>query len=309
MTTPKCPKYDEYLTDDFIAGTQVLSHDMLQMCEKMYALGEVYKSKKSTDMEKMQPNQIKLSTMTMFSKLIVPSNFNLSHVIEVFLKEGLEKIREYIGLEVHISFPVRKTQTIRGKSINNFYNQLTMWYKDGTKKSIKLFINGNVHVTGCRSLKEYVCLVRRVCMFLNNIFANGEPVCRASSIDIQMINTNFGINIGLDLSKLKKVLLGYGRCATYDREVYPGLNLKVPTSYGREASVLVFISGNIIITGAKHFLEIYEAYKFILDSIYANSKDLIKVRLESNGNEKKKKCQTAFSHGYDEHILNSIIPW
>lgn len=279
---------------------------MLTMSEKMVALNGMLAQKNA-----ITPSQLKLSTMTIFSRLDVPPGFDLKKIIEFFLHEGQDKMREHLGLDIHVVFPIRKSKkTSRGKAINNFFNQLTFWYKDGTKKSVKIFINGNVHVTGCRSLKEYVGLVYRICNFMDVLFpGDGANRCHATDIELQMVNTNFSINMGLDLSKLKRILLDKGMCATYDREVYPGLNLKVPTSPGREASVLIFISGNIIITGVKSFMEVYEAYKFITETVASSAHDISKRRLQSTTTEKKRSTVVTHRDGYEEHILDSIMVW
>lgn len=293
------------LSDAFVSKVDAMSYQMMKMCEKVQAVNMTMGQAAG-----VQPSQLKLSTMTMFCRVRAPPSFDLSKVIEFFLEEGIERVREMMGMELHIVFPMRKSQrTSRGKSINNFFNQLTFWYKDGTKKSVKLFINGNIHATGCRSVREFVGLVQRVCGFVNTMFPDQASPCIAEDLDIQMINTNFGVGVGLDLSKLKRILLDGGMCATYDREVYPGLNLKVPTAAGREASVLVFISGNIIITGVKSFLEVYEAYHFIVGCISGRLGDVSKVRLAVEPSDKKRPTHVSMRDGYEEHILDSILVW
>lgn len=292
----------------FLKRVDDLTLSMLQLCEKMCALQAVGELGRS-----VSPSEIRISTMTLFSKLRPPTGFDLSSIIELYLQEdGIERIRQMLGIHVHIVFPIRKVQkTARGKSINNFFNQLSFWYKDTTKKSIKIFINGNVHITGCRTLREYVWLLGRVCSFLNTVFPPGKAghcPCVAETIDVQMINTNFHIQSGLDLNKLKRLLLDHGRCATYDREVYPGLNLKLQTSFNREASILIFISGNIIITGVKHFAEIYEAYKFITTFIASNLDTVSKARLFVTEKDKRTpRAAPVYRDGYDCHFLHSCL--
>ena len=290
-------------TDVYIDRIANLSNDLLSTCENIQRLNE-YMVKNTT----IEPTTLKLSTMTIFSRLDVPDGFLLNKVIEYYLENGNDKFREIMGLDVHIVFPIRKTKkTSRGKNISNFFNQLTFWYKDCTKKSVKLFINGNVHVTGCRSLEEYSKLMKHVCGFMDYLFPESPKKCRVQDIDIQMVNTNFSVGRGLDLSRLKRILLDQGMCATYDREVYPGLNLKVPTSANREASVLVFISGNIIITGVRHFYEVYEAYKFITESICNTAHMITKKRITVATVEKKKPSAVAIADGYESHIIESIL--
>lgn len=290
-------------TNTYISRIKAMSKELLHACENIQNLNEVITSTTS-----IEPSTLKLSTMTIFSRLDMPEGFMLNKVIEYYLSNGNDKVKEVMGLDVHIVFPIRKTKkTSRGKNISNFFNQLTFWYKDCTKKSVKLFINGNVHVTGCRSLEEYTNLMQHICRFMDHLFTESSKKCKVIDIDIQMVNTNFSVGRGLDLSRLKRILLDQGMCATYDREVYPGLNLKVPTSAGREASVLVFISGNIIITGVRHFCEVYEAYKFIIESICDTAHLITKKRIAVASVEKKKPSVVSIVDGYESHIVESIL--
>lgn len=280
---------------------------MMTTLEKLHALNSIMRME-----SKVTPSLLRLSTMTIFTYMKVPTNYNLNKIIELYLENDVKDLENIIGHDIHVVFPMRRSRTTsRGKCLNNFFNQLTFWYKDGTKKSVKLFINGNVHITGCRSLREYVILISKIAQFINKVFdtdTQEDDACIIQDVDIQMANTNFGVNVGLDLSKLKRILLENGRIATYDREVYPGLNLKVPTSFKREASVLVFISGNVIITGVKHFLEIFEAYKYITDAIICNMNEVVRVRLQTQ-EKVNKKSEITYNMGYDQHLLGSIIVW
>lgn len=297
------PTVFDACTQTYVDRIKELSSDLLQSCENIQHLNEYI-----TKTTSIEPTTLKLSTMTIFSRLEVPDGFVLNKVIEYYLNNGNDKVREIMGLDVHIVFPIRKSKkTSRGKNISNFFNQLTFWYKDCTKKSVKLFINGNVHVTGCRSLEEYTRLMHHICRFMDHLFPDSSRTCKVMDIDIQMVNTNFSVGRGLDLSRLKRILLDQGMCATYDREVYPGLNLKVPTSAGREASVLVFISGNIIITGVRYFREIYEAYKFITESICSTAHLITKKRIAVASVEKKKPSAVSIVNGYESHIVESIM--
>jgi TATA-box binding protein (TBP) (component of TFIID and TFIIIB) len=292
-----CPEASQYLND--------MSYKMLVTSEKMTAKNVLLQHKTG-----IVPSQLRLSTMTVFARLNVPADFQLARIIDVFLLHGEQRIRDMIGFDVHVVFPVRKSKNkVNGKQVNNFFNQLTMWYKQGTKKSVKLFINGNVHVTGCQSTGEYVSLMRSLCKFMDLMFPESHAMTSVRQVEIQMINSKFGLGVGLDLSRLQRIALGAGLSATYDREVYPGLNIKVPTSLSRYASVLVFISGNIIITGVKDFFEIYEAYDTIVDSIANNLQSVQKARIASKKNDRNKSSEQVWLHGYESSVARSILIW
>lgn len=168
--------------------------------------------------------------------------------------------------------PVQRVSK-RGKVHNTFYNQLSLWYRDcNSKKNIKVFRNGTLHITGEKGLPENLAIATEVCNVIERILDYPINSVSVSSFNIQMINTNFCLNVGLVLQSLRNLLATDSSVpkASYEPETYPGLNTKVKTSTGREASVLIFNSGNVIITGIKSFTEFKDAYIFITRFLDAN---------------------------------------
>lgn len=130
-----------------------------------------------------------------------------------------------------------------------FYNQVTFRY--GTK-SVKLFKNGRMHVTGCTSPSQFMEVASAVCSFMEDavIFKTDEERVRVKDFECQMINANFGVGTQLQLQRLRDRCAAQGLLASYDADTYPGLNVKVMVN-GRRATVLLFKSGKAIITGVK----------------------------------------------------------
>lgn len=147
------------------------------------------------------------------------------------------------------------TSRRRKKHRDVFYNQVTM--RHGTK-SIKVFNNGSMHVTGCTSPEQFVQIAREVCEFMRDVAGVADDV-RVDDFNIQMINVNFSTGSALHLQGMKAVCIERGYAATYDPDVYPGLNIKVPVNT-RHVTLLVFRSGRIIITGAKGVSDIVAAH-------------------------------------------------
>jgi TATA-box binding protein (TBP) (component of TFIID and TFIIIB) len=143
-----------------------------------------------------------------------------------------------------------------------FYNQFTMYYGS---KSVKVFRNGSVHVTGCQSPREFVRVTKAVCNLIQDI-GGIEPEeggrLTVSDVAVRMINMNFGIDRRLHLRALCDVCVAAGFTARYDADVYPGLNVKLPIG-GRVITVLLFKSGKVIITGARTAQELECAHAMI----------------------------------------------
>lgn len=147
-----------------------------------------------------------------------------------------------------------------------FYNQVTI--RHGTK-SVKVFNNGSMHVTGCTTPGQFLGVAAAVCALMGDtaglVPENGDAEVRVVDFEVQMINLNFGAGRQLYLQGLCDACASLGYTASYDADVYPGLNLKLPVAGqpGQRVTVLVFRSGKIIITGAKTAAQLEEAHGVI----------------------------------------------
>lgn len=167
-----------------------------------------------------------------------------------------------LGRPLNVKEPnSRVTRT--GKVRKTFYNQISVWYADeNSKKNIKVFRNGNLHITGEKNPGVNIAIAKDVCRVLEQCFGKAREVY---DFDVQMVNTNFRVSIGLVLARMRDAISKNPDIvkASYDPETYPGLNCKFRTDTGRDASVLVFNSGHVIITGIKKFTELLQAYAFV----------------------------------------------
>jgi TATA-box binding protein (TBP) (component of TFIID and TFIIIB) len=154
---------------------------------------------------------------------------------------------------------------------NGFYNQATIEYVDKySKKSVKIFPNCTIHITGCYSLDDCDQVVKQLCSIFNTIFGLTNVQCEKCRI--VMINTNFSINSILDLSAIISVMKRNGCTVSFNPETYSAVKIKfVPGAGMKQITASIFSSGKIIITGAVNLMEILAAYKFILQSIHSES--------------------------------------
>jgi TATA-box binding protein (TBP) (component of TFIID and TFIIIB) len=205
-----------------------------------------------------------VSTMTVLVVTQSPTQdkIDLDKFVSFFDDQAIASMIEVFGRPLHVK-PIVPRTTKTGKVKQTFYNQVSVWFSDETsKKNVKIFRNGNLHITGEKSLAKNVEIAEEVCSVLGILFGCERYVC---DFDVQMINTNFRLSVGLVLATLREALAKVPSVmkASYDPETYPGLNCKYKTSSGRDASLLIFNSGNVIITGIKDFKEFYEAYVMI----------------------------------------------
>ena len=93
-----------------------------------------------------------------------------------------------------------------------------------------------------------------------------EPI-EISEIRTEMINSNFDAHFFIDQTRLTKILQSdpYNMFVTFD--THPGVNIKynIKDEEGKdnEITILVFRTGNVIITGVKSYDLLHKSYNFI----------------------------------------------
>lgn len=179
---------------------------------------------------------------------------------------------------------------------NKFFNQMTAEFVDDySKKSIKFFPNGSIHVTGCADLIGCYRVMKQVEFCLKKY--TGKTVV-ASDFKVLMINVNFSMNSMLNLNRVTQVSESHGCLVSFKPEIYSAVKIKfVPGPNMKRITASVFSSGCVLITGAKTLEEITESYKFMV-SILKNTC----IKPQSN----PKKFNSFASVSFDEwkkHLL------
>lgn len=199
------------------------------------------------------PSWVNISTITMISKFSSPvdiSNFE-------------SKFREVAVRPAGSSGP---GFTWRLNKDCNFYNQVTINYTDDySKKSVKLFPNGSVHVCGCSNPVDCQRVLNQI-KFLVKTFLDQNVELEAPVIC--MINTNFSLNTTVNL---KKVLTKFNSPnltskfrVSYDPSRYSAVKIKfIPGEGMKRVTASVFKTGRILVTGAKQLDEIAAAYRIL----------------------------------------------
>lgn len=206
---------------------------------------------------------LNVSTITYICDLNV-TEIDLKTFIETF--EAKQVNTKFANIKMK-PFPVHKKFEIskRGKIKKSFFNQITLNFEDINKKSIKIFSNGKLQLTGLTSLFE----CKHVSLFILDLLKFILPNISNINVDkgyIAMLNSNFSVMYNIDLYNFNKILQKQKNCfSVYNPESYPAINFKIHISDERCLSIFIFGTGNIVITGSKTLNEMTIAYKYVTD--------------------------------------------
>ena len=181
------------------------------------------------------------------------------------------------------------TLTKRGKKKLSFYNQITINYTDHTTKSIKVFSNGRLQMTGITSMNEARYAANVVIDILSSI-EEYEERPHAKQFDIVLVNSNFSFKNSLNIIKIKSMLDRNIFKVEYKPDVYPGLKIK----HTNGASIFLFSTGNVVITGVKSIRHVREAFEHIVEQVNIDYESL-KLPLSQ---PIKKRKNILYKHGY-----------
>jgi TATA-box binding protein (TBP) (component of TFIID and TFIIIB) len=128
-------------------------------------------------------------------------------------------------------------------------------------KAVKLFRNGSVHATGCRTHYEFIVALESVCRALTATLADEAPPARPIGYGIQMIQANFAVGCDLDLGALQLLFLEHVSFASYEPDTHPGLSVRLEGDDG--CTCILFRSGKVQITGAKSPAAVARGYETV----------------------------------------------
>jgi TATA-box binding protein (TBP) (component of TFIID and TFIIIB) len=241
-------------------------------------------------------SDISISTMT------ICFNFNQSIDLPL-LKKNLPK-----GININYNPGSKKSKVQKKKGTDSFYNSfdIKLTFVDHIKDifsnvSIFIFPNGKAKAAGIKTINTINIMLNEIIDLIKSVpdTIQNEDLF-AENIKIQMICSDFKIKPVRDDSDgwclkqedLKNILVKEGYSATFSAlSRYPGINLKYPSviETDKQTSLLIFRSGSIIITGAKHAEDISKAYQFIVNMIIQNKCVLFYYDINEEIKQKKKK--------------------
>jgi TATA-box binding protein (TBP) (component of TFIID and TFIIIB) len=230
------------------------------------------------------------------------------HLIHVTTITTTFKIdTDYIDIDyIYQKFNITDVTIKKSNFEKQFKNQITLNFSlFSNKKSLKVFKNGNVQVTGASSYFESEYITELLIEWLNITFSelNISFKVMSGSLNIVMINININTFRKFRLKHLHAALNNKQddrnkriiRCS-YHPDNYPALNIKFKSG----TSMFVFHTGNIIVSNST-LQKIHTDYMSICHIINTDLKD---VEYKYN---KQSKNSIKIVHGYDMKDLLSCI--
>lgn len=179
-----------------------------------------------------------------------------------------------------------------------FYNQVSLAVmvpsKDKKPVNMKLFTNGSIQMTGCKTIDNAIDTLITMFEELKKVkavinydkkeieekpFVSDVTKLKLSNIknlSIAMINSNFVVPFKINRDNLYRQLFVDKYNCTYDPEVHACVNIKHEQP-DKKVSIFVFERGSVIVTGAKTCTHVANAYNFINEYLLRNI-ELIKKR-------------------------------
>jgi len=199
-----------------------------------------------------------------------------------------------------------------------FDNQVTVIYRFSEKymPNVKLFRNGNIHITGIRKPEDGEFIVKRMSEEVIRIAQDQKPILNPTLVKdlsviepcnfkIRMINSDFSIPFRIRRKDLHRLLISYryNNICSFQPGTYPGVKLQYYWSkhyhnhdgrclceehcdgkgdgsvigFCKKVTISIFESGKVLITGATSFEQIEKAYAFICKVILENMMELKKI--------------------------------
>uniref|UniRef100_A0A6C0EC38 TATA-box binding protein n=1 Tax=viral metagenome TaxID=1070528 RepID=A0A6C0EC38_9ZZZZ len=258
------------------------------------------------------PHNISISTMCTSCKL--NTKLNITNIEKYLNLNSDDVLTVKINKERMRTLIINKTKPVRARkndtkakntdiSKNHFYNQITVvmrvsygYTPDLNKEpkiNMKLFKNGSVQMSGCKSIKNINIVLNKLIIKLKEIKAKIEDgkiieklfIEDLNSINIKdfkidMINSNYQVNIEIDRNKLYNLLLKKKIKSSYEPCIRACVIIKYTPQNdnleNKEISIFIFQKGNIIITGARSKQHIISSYNYINDILNNHQDDIIK---------------------------------
>jgi len=258
------------------------------------------------------PNGISISTMCASCKL--NTRLNIPNIEKYLLlnpddiltvKKSKEVMRTLIAVKnkpKRIKKMDTKTKQ-KDTSKNHFYNQITVVVRvtngqvkdlnEVPKINMKLFRNGSVQMSGCKSIKNINIALNKLISKLKEVKAKIEDnkIVEKTFIEepdkisvedfkIDMINSNYQVSMQIDRDKLYNLLIKKKIKSSYEPCIRACVIIKyvppIDNIEQKEVSVFIFQKGNIIITGARSQSHVLSAYNYMNEILLTHKDEIVK---------------------------------
>jgi TATA-box binding protein (TBP) (component of TFIID and TFIIIB) len=254
------------------------------------------------------PDGISISTMCTSCKL--NTNIDIVNIEKLLqlnsddiltVKRNAERMRTLIESKPKPK-RIKRVEKVKNTT-NHFYNQITIVvrvnegdYDDLTtvpKINMKIFKNGSVQMSGCKSITNVNIALNKLLYRLSEvkaIFENGQIIEKSfieepnnltvKHFKIDMINSNYKVNMQLNRDRLYELLIKKKIKSTYEPSIRACVIIKytplADNTEQKEISIFIFQKGNIIITGARSKSHILQAYNYMNEILLSHKDEISK---------------------------------
>lgn len=316
FNTPQLIHYLRLNWNDFSKSVDEINSitikSILQSIKKKYELENNITN--DIIMEHFLPSLPAISTMTMNASLNSPINtdnfykaFNAPEDLFISSSSTVPKLKaelrnKIIGFkDMNPKSPTKGYFPKMPKSTKGFYNcvVLCVLYENINCVNVKVFTNGNLHMTGVRTFEAGKRVAEIVYNHLLDIPETDDfkviidrDHFKITDVDTMLINTDYNLNMPIERNNLLKVFSeNYDLNAFWDSDGYPGVKLEyfwnkhtlnTPNEgkckctgkcngkgFGngdndcKKVVVSIFQSGSALVVGGRNMEQINCAYKFV----------------------------------------------
>ena len=234
---------------------------------------------------------LRISTMTAISS--INSDIDLNNL---FKNSVINDTLTYIqhGSLGSKGTPNKKKRKQRiPKKQTSFFNQVTLHIYCNKCVNVKLFNNGKIQMTGLKYETHGEEVLQKLLPYLHMIDSTNETKVLSndkieySPFNIALINSDFSIGYKVKREVVHREIVDAGMYSSYEPCIYPGVNIKYyyneDTDHGvclcndmcngkgcgkgdgncKKITIVVFKSGEIMITGARSRTHLTVCYDFI----------------------------------------------
>ena len=251
-----------------------------------------------------------ISTMTVLVKLDFEDDFrwNLEMILNEFSTDFIQQFIEDV---------TGSRETIFTSAKKHFHNSIVFKTKgvptdNGCvlkKQSVKIFCNGNMHITGVKDVRDALYLASVFTTMIELVYGGDgiSGMFKVKSYDVQLINFYLTIPTKvdavvshkkvLDLQKVREVLQSttpYYVC--YNTERHPGVIVKA-----LDFTLMVFDSFNVLISSIKSVEQLEVARSFVKEHVF----NLVNVDgcCVNAPLSNCKKCKVDSSFDYNKYVV------
>ena len=260
------------------------------------------------------PHGVNISTMCASCKLNTKLNIEyIENYLKITPNDILEK--KISNDKIETLLPIKKKKKRHNnltddkenkENKNYFYNQITIVIRvtSGSyvhlekepRINMKLFKNGSIQMSGCKSVTNINIALNKIInkmkesVFTDHPFLESMETLNVSNFKMDMINSNYKINMEIYRTKLHNLLTKKKIRSTYEQCIKACVIIKLPNPNlnqninNKDISIFIFQKGNIIINSAKSREQLINAYNYINNILFNHKDDIIKKdnRLEKD---------------------------